>query len=204
MKLLRLGLVASSVGLPFAFGAIRRDLNKRNVEIAQIDHDSRIDQRSQEILFKEAGSDFEDVFRCAGGTGKRLTFDADQVFVACCAPGQRLLGSPDTAFDCCAEGHDLVGSDHTGYKCCPVGYGGWPVCLSARNESDRGRWLQGTNRLRFWHHYRKMLRLQDGNRPYPLGYDSIQLHYSAADHSSQHRIGRFKISATKPALQAAP
>ncbi|KAI0843968.1 hypothetical protein F5Y00DRAFT_249822 [Daldinia vernicosa] len=209
MKLLRLGLVASSVGLPFAFGAIRRDLNKRNVEIAQIDHDSRIDQRSQEILFKEADSDFEDVFRCVGGTGKRLTFDADQVFVACCAPGQRLLGSPDTAFDCCAEGHDLVGSDHTGYRCCPIGQSydgircGW-VCSNGKVMVDgqcvcplgtspaadggcRGP-IGCDSGITTGKCY--VFRMENGHT---LGYDSIQLHYSAADHSSQHRIGRFKI-----------
>lgn len=56
----------------------------------------------------------------APGTGPVLS--ADKKYFACCLPGQRLLGSPETAFDCCADGHDLAGSPQTGYHCCPSGY----------------------------------------------------------------------------------
>ncbi|KJZ79155.1 hypothetical protein HIM_01306 [Hirsutella minnesotensis 3608] len=49
------------------------------------------------------------------------TLTADKKFFACCLPGQRLLGTPETAFDCCAAGHDLAGSPDVGFHCCPTG-----------------------------------------------------------------------------------
>lgn len=55
-------------------------------------------------------------------TGYTPSLSEDKKYFACCAKGQRLLGSPDTAFDCCADGHDLVGSSKTGYHCCPTGF----------------------------------------------------------------------------------
>ncbi|KAI8632143.1 cystein rich protein [Xylariaceae sp. FL1651] len=54
--------------------------------------------------------------------GSSPSLSADKKYFACCAAGQRLLGSPDTAFDCCANGHDLVGDSHCGYHCCPTGF----------------------------------------------------------------------------------
>ncbi|KAI1364157.1 cystein rich protein [Xylaria arbuscula] len=54
--------------------------------------------------------------------GTTPSISEDKKYFACCAAGQKLLGSPDTAFDCCADGHDLVGSSKTGYHCCPTGF----------------------------------------------------------------------------------
>lgn len=42
-------------------------------------------------------------------------------YVACCMPGQKLVGSFDTAWDCCGEGHDIAGDANSGYQCCPTG-----------------------------------------------------------------------------------
>lgn len=42
-------------------------------------------------------------------------------YVACCLPGQKLLGSFDTVWECCGEGHEIAGSKATGYTCCPTG-----------------------------------------------------------------------------------
>ncbi|KAG6000654.1 hypothetical protein E4U21_005257 [Claviceps maximensis] len=57
---------------------------------------------------------------CAG-KDTTPTLTEDKKYFACCATGQRLLGSAETAFDCCAEGHDLVGGEAQGYHCCPTG-----------------------------------------------------------------------------------
>ncbi|KAI0444140.1 cystein rich protein [Xylaria telfairii] len=54
--------------------------------------------------------------------GYTPSLSEDKKYFACCAAGQRLLGSPDTAFDCCADGHDLVGDSDSGYHCCPTGF----------------------------------------------------------------------------------
>ncbi|KAK6950787.1 hypothetical protein Daesc_007312 [Daldinia eschscholtzii] len=209
MKPLRLGLLFYSSGIPFAFGAVRRDLNKRNVEVAQIDRDSHIDQRTQEILFKEPNSDFEDVFRCVKNTGKRLTFDANHVFVACCAPGQRLHGTPETAFDCCADGHDIAGSHHTGYRCCPTGqsYDGYrcggtcgngkvmvngrcvcPAGTTPTADGDCRGPIGCDSGITTGKCY--VFKMENGHT---FGYDNGQSYYSAADHSNQHRPGRFKF-----------
>ncbi|GAO19530.1 hypothetical protein UVI_02040560 [Ustilaginoidea virens] len=58
---------------------------------------------------------------CAAA-GTSPTLSDDKKYFACCAAGQRLLGSPETAFDCCAAGHDLVGSPEHGWHCCPTGF----------------------------------------------------------------------------------
>ncbi|KAI1175607.1 hypothetical protein F4777DRAFT_578915 [Nemania sp. FL0916] len=53
--------------------------------------------------------------------GYTPSLSEDKKYFACCAKGQKLQGSPDTAFDCCADGHDLAGSAKSGYRCCPTG-----------------------------------------------------------------------------------
>ena len=121
MKYLYLGLLATSLHLPFVSGAVRRDLHRKNVNVAEIDDTAIIDEFAQECVFPTPGSDFEDTFRCTKRSGNKLTFSADKKFVACCAAGQRLVGSPDTAFDCCGVGHGLAGSPEAGYRCCPTG-----------------------------------------------------------------------------------
>lgn len=74
---------------------------------------------------------------------KKLSLSGDKKFAGCCLPGQRLLGSPATAFDCCAENHDLVGSKDTGYRCCPEGetYDG-NVCQAAEPVCPNGKVLK--------------------------------------------------------------
>ncbi|KAI1090030.1 hypothetical protein F5B19DRAFT_494857 [Rostrohypoxylon terebratum] len=208
MKSTQLRLIATSLWLPFALGAIRTDLQRRNVEVAEIDKNAHIDHDNQEIVFKEGG-DFEDVFRCTRSSGKRLTFTADNTVAACCLPGQRLLGTLDTAFDCCAPGHSLTGTDRNGYKCCPTGQffdglrcGG--VCMNGRVMVDGQcvcppgtsstadgscKALAGCDSgITTGACY--LFRMENGHT---FGYDSGQLHYSAADHSNQHRLGKFKL-----------
>ncbi|KAH8424285.1 cysteine-rich secreted protein [Aspergillus melleus] len=73
---------------------------------------------------------------------KKLSLSGDKKFAGCCLSGQRLVGSPDTAFDCCATGHDLAGSKDTGYICCPQGevYDG-VVCKAAEPVCQNGKVL---------------------------------------------------------------
>ncbi|QPG93798.1 hypothetical protein C2857_002537 [Epichloe festucae Fl1] len=60
--------------------------------------------------------------KSCSAAGTVPTLSENKKYFACCAAGQRLLGSPETAFDCCADGHDLVGSFAHGYHCCPTGF----------------------------------------------------------------------------------
>ena len=142
MKYLYLGLLATSIHLPFTSAAVRRDLQQKNVPVAEIDDTTIIDENAQECVFPSPGTDFEDTFRCSKASGKKLTFSADKKFVACCAESQKLVGSPDTAFDCCGGGHDLAGSAATGYRCCPTGqiYDG-KVCKPADPVCKNGKTL---------------------------------------------------------------
>ncbi|KAI0387113.1 hypothetical protein F5Y04DRAFT_243033 [Hypomontagnella monticulosa] len=208
MKPLQLGLI-STLTLPLALGAVRRDLQRRNVEVAQIDESDRIDRERQAILFHPADSDFEDIFRCTPTTGKHLTLNRDGTFAACCAPGQRLLGTPETAFDCCADGHELVGSYHTGYQCCPRGqsYDGvrcGSLCRNGKVMID-GECVcpRGTVAAADGTCKRPVgcdsgiitgkcyvFKMENGRT---FGYDTGQSYYSAADHSNQHRLGKFKL-----------
>ncbi|OTB09181.1 hypothetical protein M426DRAFT_34099, partial [Hypoxylon sp. CI-4A] len=138
------------------------------------------------------------------------TWNADKTFLACCIPGHRLLGDIHTAFDCCADGHSLTGNDRTGYRCCPVGqsYDGYQcgsvckhgrimvdgecVCPPGTSPAadggckgpvgcDSGLTTAGTCYA---------FKTENGHT---FGYDSRQLYYSAADHSNQHRLGKFKF-----------
>ncbi|KAI0971120.1 cystein rich protein [Xylaria arbuscula] len=94
--------------------------------------------------------------RSCSKSGYTPSLSDDKKYFACCAAGQRLLGSADTAFDCCAKGHDLVGDSHCGYHCCPTGFSwdgkqckekckngqalvdGKCVCPKGTTESDDG------------------------------------------------------------------
>ncbi|RYC55557.1 hypothetical protein CHU98_g10652 [Xylaria longipes] len=69
----------------------------------------------------DAGLDCHTAKTCSI-TGFVPSLTADKKYFACCATGQRLLGSADTAFDCCADGHHLVGGPDTGYYCCEIGF----------------------------------------------------------------------------------
>ncbi|QDS76104.1 hypothetical protein FKW77_006409 [Venturia effusa] len=90
-----------------------------NIEVGEIDENTRI---GTEIFFKQRpGSRVETPLRCDKTQGYQLVFSADKKFVACCLPGQKLVGSKDTAFDCCGEGHDLSGDKTVGFTCCPTG-----------------------------------------------------------------------------------
>ncbi|OTA70605.1 hypothetical protein K449DRAFT_393597 [Hypoxylon sp. EC38] len=219
MNYFLLEFVFMSLLLTFAFAAIRTDLQRKNVEVAEIDKNAHIDQENHEIVFRE-GNDFEDVFRCTKGSGKRLTFNADRSFAACCAPGQRLLGSLDTAFDCCADGHVLTGTDRTGYRCCPTGLSydgircsalckngkvmvdGKCICPPGTAPTADGGCKRPTgcdsgittdSSIKKANHMIGTCYLFKMENGHTFGYDSGQLYYSAADHSNQHRFGKFKF-----------
>lgn len=100
-------------------GSIRRDL--KNIQVAQMDGDYKIDKNAKEIVFIDRESSFEDVLRCQKDSGKILKSTKDKKFIACCAGDQHLVGSVDTAFDCCRADQHLTGSHKVGYRCCPKG-----------------------------------------------------------------------------------
>lgn len=221
----RLGLMATSLVLPHvAMAAIRRDLAHNNIPVAEMDGKYTVDHDSQEILFTDNDnngqhSDFEEVFRCARRTGKQLTFNRDETFVACCAHGQYLLGSARTAFDCCGGGHYLAGSNSAGYSCCPTGqiYDGDrcrepdPVCKNGKNLvngrcecpggliEDRAGGCKRREEprsncdsgLREGKCY--TFRMENGEL---LGYDNNGYYTAAAD-SSSHVFGKFKLCKTE-------
>lgn len=112
LSLLAVWLLAPS----HANGSIRRDL--RNIQVAQMDGEYKIDYNAKEIVLIDRESSFEDVLRCQKDSGKVLTYTENKEFIACCASDQNLLGSEDTAFDCCYPDQHLTGSHKTGYRCC--------------------------------------------------------------------------------------
>ncbi|KAI1437653.1 cystein rich protein [Xylaria sp. CBS 124048] len=119
MKNIHLGLLA----LLLNTAVIEGKNYKKNVPTYEIGKGMKI--IGNKIEYEDP--DCDPVFDCqtskvCSATGYTPSVTADKKFFACCAQGQRLLGSPETAFDCCAEGHDLVGSAGTGYHCCPNGY----------------------------------------------------------------------------------
>lgn len=122
MRSYHLGPIAASLLLlNHALGFIRRDLTQKNINVAQMEGEYTIDLNTQEVLFIDRVSDFEEAFRCSRQSGKQLTWNEDGSFIACCAPGYALIGSQDSAFDCCTINQYVTGSDATGYKCCPLG-----------------------------------------------------------------------------------
>lgn len=96
---------------------------KKNIPTYEVGPGAKIDGKS--ITYEDPDCDPGldcTVTRSCNAAGAAPVLSADKKFFACCAAGQRLLGSPQTAFDCCADGHDLVGGADTGYHCCPTGY----------------------------------------------------------------------------------
>ncbi|KAI8946171.1 cystein rich protein [Xylaria longipes] len=96
---------------------------KKNIPTYEIGSDAKINGNT--ITYDEPdcddGLDCKTTKTCSKA-GYSPSLSEDKKYFACCAAGQRLLGSPDTAFDCCADGHDLVGDSHGGYHCCPTGF----------------------------------------------------------------------------------
>ncbi|KAK0106846.1 hypothetical protein ONS95_003568 [Cadophora gregata] len=120
MKLLNIILVSSALHGSQTLAAFRPDLQE-NVQVAEIEPDQRVSDGATEITLKAyPGSDFEIAFKCTDDT-KQFTFADHKHWVACCRPGQKLLGSEFTAFDCCDPSQELLGSKGTGYRCCPIG-----------------------------------------------------------------------------------
>lgn len=105
----------------YTLSSFRLGRIQSNVETAIIDGRAHIDFQREEIVFSEVSSGIEDIFRCAAKAGRKLELSEDQKFAACCPPGQKLIGTTDTAFDCCASGQELLGSGDTGYACCSSG-----------------------------------------------------------------------------------
>lgn len=63
MKLYLLSLLTVWLFAPiYVHGSIRRDL--RNIQVAQIDGEYRIDYNAKEVVFIDRESAFEDVLRC--------------------------------------------------------------------------------------------------------------------------------------------
>lgn len=118
MTHLQLKLLAATVFLPFALG-VRADFWK-NIPVREIHEGDRIDEANDRVEIP-AKDGFVDYFACDAKNGKVITLTDDKKFAACCLHGQKLLGSPETAFDCCASGHALAGKEATGYHCCPTG-----------------------------------------------------------------------------------
>ncbi|RWA06697.1 hypothetical protein EKO27_g8421 [Xylaria grammica] len=95
----------------------------KNVPTYEIGPSAKIN--GNKITYEEPGCDPGldcTTTKTCSKAGYSPSLSEDKKYFACCAAGQRLLGSPDTAFDCCADGHDLVGDSHCGYHCCPTGF----------------------------------------------------------------------------------
>jgi hypothetical protein len=54
--------------------------------VAEMDETAIVEIESQEIIFSDPGRDFEELFRCQKGSGKKLCFNGDHKYVACCLP----------------------------------------------------------------------------------------------------------------------
>jgi hypothetical protein len=121
MRFLYLAFTTFAVYATPAFTAFRPDLRK-NVQVAELEPEQKVASDATVIPLKAyPGSDFEIGFKCTDTT-KQFTFSDCKTWVACCRPGQILLGSEDTAFDCCEADQELLGSKDTGiYRCCPSG-----------------------------------------------------------------------------------
>lgn len=116
-------LCASALQSVQVLAAFRPEL-KDNVQVAELEfeHKNKITAETLEIPMKAyPGSDFEIIFRCTDAK-KQFTLTSNKEWVACCLPGQILLGSEGTAFDCCAPEELLIEAEGTHrYKCCAPG-----------------------------------------------------------------------------------
>ncbi|KAE9964433.1 hypothetical protein BLS_008373 [Venturia inaequalis] len=93
-----------------------------NLEIGEIDERTTFSDDGTQVFFEQRpNSRFKTPLVCDAERGFQLTYSADRKFVACCLPGQNLVGSKDTAFDCCGEGHGIAGDKKVGFICCPNG-----------------------------------------------------------------------------------
>lgn len=120
MRFLSLTLAAAALYAVPTLAAFRPEL-KKNVQVAELEPEQRVEADATEIPLKaNPGSDFDIIFICKDAN-KQFAFTECKRWVACCPPGSRLLGSEDTAFDCCGLDQDLIGSKDTGYKCCAAG-----------------------------------------------------------------------------------
>jgi hypothetical protein len=54
--------------------------------VAEMDETAIVEIESQEIIFSNPERDFEELFRCQKGSGKKLCFNGDRKYVACCLP----------------------------------------------------------------------------------------------------------------------
>ncbi|KAG4442112.1 hypothetical protein IFR05_002398 [Cadophora sp. M221] len=210
MKLLTVTLVTSAFFGGRALGAFRPDL-RENVQVAELEPDQRVSDSATEIPLKAyPGSDFEIAFKCTDES-KQFTFADHKHWVACCRPGQKLLGSEFTAFDCCNAGHELLGSKGTGYKCCPIGktydectgvykptvtcpgaeilVNGQCVCPSGTYQTSPGvcETLKCSSGVQSGKCY--IFTLENGLR---LGYNSAGF-YTASAESRAQQFGKFKL-----------
>jgi hypothetical protein len=148
MHFLSIILCASVLQSTQVLAAFRPDL-KDNVQVAQpeIENKDKITAETLEIPMKAyPGSDFEIIFRCTNPK-KQFTLTDGKEWVACCLPGQVLLGSEETAFDCCAPEEVLVEAKGTKrYKCCAVGqiYDG-SVCKAPGKVVGPGKVTENAN-----------------------------------------------------------
>lgn len=138
-----LGIFILGFRLPSALGALRLDIGLRNVQVAEITADAKVDFDKQEVLFDDPDSSFDLPMRCKPSQGKRLTLSEDRKWAACCPPGTSLLGSQETAFDCCGAGHSLAGDEGAGYRCCPTGQVFDGDKCKKPNSSDSGTCKNG-------------------------------------------------------------
>ncbi|QUC20714.1 uncharacterized protein UV8b_04955 [Ustilaginoidea virens] len=158
---------------------------------------------------------------CAAA-GTSPTLSDDKKYFACCAAGQRLLGSPETAFDCCAAGHDLVGSPEHGWHCCPTGFewdgnlckqvckngkvlvDGKCVCPAGQEEGPDGHCKDKPkppvccSGLETGKCY--IFKAENGNR---LGLRNDNVYYAAPDSMIQ-RYGKFQICADEKCTPGSP
>jgi hypothetical protein len=132
MRLLSFAFTALAVYTIPVFAAFRPDLRK-NVQVAELEPEQKVSSDATEIPLKAyPGSDFEIAFKCTDPT-KQFTFTDCKTWVACCRPGQILLGDEATAFDCCEVDQELLGEKGT-YQCCPSGLT-YDECLGNLNET---------------------------------------------------------------------
>ncbi|KAL5598952.1 hypothetical protein BROUX41_003729 [Berkeleyomyces rouxiae] len=134
MKFAQVGFLVS-VAIT-ASASRKHDLIGRRGGVAVLDGNEKVNHDTHEIIQYDPETFMEHAFRCPKSQGTRLSFSSCEGYVACCFPGQRLIGSPDTAFGCCGEGHEIAGTASTGYTCCPTGqiYDG-KKCGDTKTES---------------------------------------------------------------------
>jgi hypothetical protein len=113
------------------FATTRYDINETTEEVLQVDSilhstpgqvilDDAISKGSIEVLGPINGTTFKLDFACVD-QNKALSFSDSRQWVACCPPGERPSGSPDTDFKCCRACESLVGSPEAGFNCCAQG-----------------------------------------------------------------------------------